>query len=237
MKNKAVMKNRIIILAIFSIISISLSGQATNPQEKTKEEKEKQIQEAILQQKKAMADQKAAAEELEKLMEEHKVDLEKIKEEVRIVEGMDRPDRIYRINEDIGRSFPRSTGDFFSGADWQRQFYHALAGDAERVSWDFSKSMKGASFSRDYVVDVEPSFNNVVMAVFGDCKEGEIRIKIIMPNGKTYSDIVVDEFGNLNWRKSFTISDSENKDKVGAWKFEIKSSKASGFFRISVQAN
>jgi len=46
------------------------------------------------------------------------------------------------------------------------------------------------------------------MSVSGDCKAGEIRIKIIMPNGKTYSDIIIDEFGNLNWRKSFTISDT-----------------------------
>ena len=87
------------------------------------------------------------------------------------------------------------------------------------------------------MIDVDPSVKNVVMAVFGDCNGGEIRIKIIMPNGKTYSDIVVDEYGNLNWRKSFSISDSENKDKIGAWKFEIKSSKASGYFRISVQAS
>ena len=73
--------------------------------------------------------------------------------------------------------------------------------------------------------------NTVVMSVNGDCKAGEIRIKIIMPNGKVYSDIVIDEFGNLNWRKSFTISEEENKDKAGAWKFQINASKATGFFQ------
>ena len=77
--------------------------------------------------------------------------------------------------------------------------------------------------------------NTVVMAVNGDCKAGEIRIKIVMPNGKTYSDIVIDESGNLNLRKSFTISETENKDKAGAWKFEINSSKATGYFKISLQ--
>ncbi len=231
------MKNKIIILAIFSIISVSLSGQAANPQTKPKEEKEKQIQEAILEQKKAMAEKKAADEELQKLMEEQKANIEKISEYAKSMEELNRPDRIFRSNESVGRNFPFSSGEPFSGADWQRQFYHTYAGDAERTSWDFSKSMKASSFSRDYVIDVDPEVKNVAMSVFGDCKEGEIRIKIVMPNGKTYSDIVVDEFGNLNWRKSFTISESENKDKVGPWKFEIKSSKASGFFRISVQAN
>jgi hypothetical protein len=73
------------------------------------------------------------------------------------------------------------------------------------------------------------------MSINGDCKAGEIRIKILTPQGKTYSDVVIDEFGNLNVRKSFNISDKENQDKTGEWKFVINSDKATGFFRISFQ--
>ena len=56
-----------------------------------------------------------------------------------------------------------------------------------------------------------------------------------MPNGKVYSDIMIDEYGNLNWRKSFAISEEENKDKAGEWKFQISASKATGYFKISLQ--
>jgi hypothetical protein len=73
------------------------------------------------------------------------------------------------------------------------------------------------------------------MSVMGDCKAGEIRVKIIMPSGKTYSDILIDEYGNLNWRKSFTISEEENKDKSGEWVFKIDATKATGSFKISLQ--
>ena len=73
------------------------------------------------------------------------------------------------------------------------------------------------------------------MSVMGDCKTGEISIKIVMPDGKNYSDILIDESGNLNWRKSFKISETENQDKTGEWKFKIESEKATGFFRISLQ--
>jgi hypothetical protein len=73
------------------------------------------------------------------------------------------------------------------------------------------------------------------MTVMGDCKAGEIRVKIVMPGGKTYSDIVIDESGNLNWRKSFTISEEENKDKAGEWIFKIDAAKATGSFKISLQ--
>ena len=72
---------------------------------------------------------------------------------------------------------------------------------------------------------------SVVMSVMGDCKSGEIRIKIVMPNGKNYSDILIDESGNLNWRKSFTISETENQDKTGDWKFQISSTKQQDFLR------
>jgi hypothetical protein len=112
---------------------------------------------------------------------------------------------------------------------------HPFGEDGERTTWDFSKSVKESSFSSDYTFDVEPTANTVVMAVNGDCKKGDIRIKIIMPGGKVYSDILIDEFGNLNWRKSFTISEEENKDKAGAWKFQINASKATGYFKISLQ--
>jgi hypothetical protein len=112
---------------------------------------------------------------------------------------------------------------------------HSFGGDAERTTWEFSRSVKENTFSRDYTFDVEKTAKKVVMSVMGDCKAGEIRIRIVMPNGKNYSDIVIDESGNLNWRKSFAISDTENQDKEGSWKFQIDSSKATGFFKISLQ--
>ncbi|MEI6048042.1 MAG: hypothetical protein WCS03_04020 [Bacteroidota bacterium] len=46
---------------------------------------------------------------------------------------------------------------------------------------------------------------------------------------------MIDESGNLNWRKSFTVSETENQDKTGEWKFKIDSNKATGFFKISLQ--
>jgi hypothetical protein len=75
------------------------------------------------------------------------------------------------------------------------------------------------------------------MSVNGDCRSGEIKIKITMPNGKTYSEIIIDESGNLNWRKSFSISETQNQDKAGEWKYQISSNKATGYFKISLQTN
>lgn len=244
-KNQAVMKKRNLILAVVFLIAAGTSFQAAEAQEKSKAEKEKELQmeEAIKQQKKAMAEQKQAEEELKKVMEEHRVQMDEAMKNYQVIWGdSDRFNRAFRIYEDLGRTRSYRNGDIMEGikepfivSPGIGMYYAPFNGDSERTSWDFSKNMKEASFSRDYVFDVEESVGTVVMAVTGDCREGEIRVKITMPDGKTYSDIVIDEYGNLNWRKSFTISDTENQDKVGEWKFEIDSSEATGYFKISLQ--
>ncbi len=240
-KNQAVMKKSRLILAVIFLLAASTFFQEVNAQEKSKEKEEKekefQMQEAIDAQKKAMAEQKKAQEEVRKAMEEQKSVMEEaMKNSGFMWNDSDRVNRAVRVYGDFGRNRSYFNGEPFvnvitPGID---VFAH-FNGDTERTSWDFSKSVKETTFSRDYTFDVEPTAKTVVMSVNGDCKSGEIRIKIVMPNGKPYSDIVIDESGNLNWRKSFAISDTENKDKTGAWKFEISSSKATGYFKISLQ--
>jgi hypothetical protein len=229
------MKKRSLILAAVFLIAAGTFSLQVNAQDKSKEEKEKEMQEAINAQKKAMAEQqKKAQEELQRAFEEQRNAVDEAMRNYRVIwDDSNRFNRAFRIYEDLPRSRSyRSVEPFIvtPGVD----FIH-LNGDSEKTTWDFSKNVKESTFSRDYTFDVESTVKSVVMAVNGDCRDGNIRIKIIMPNGKTYSDIVIDEYGNLNWRKSFVISDTENLDKVGAWKFEINSSKATGYFKISLQ--
>jgi hypothetical protein len=248
------MKKSSLILVIFFLISICAIQQPVRAQEKSKEDKDKELNDLILEQKKALVDQKAAQEDMKKAMEKTKDDQQKTSVEVRksIEESKKAYDDAMQELKDNGvdpqvfrRGFRNSgnsgTGWAFSSdkpmiisPDVNFNNFH-LFGDSEGTSWEFSKSIRESSFSRDYTFDVESTANTVVMSINGDCKSGEIRIKITMPNGKLYSDILIDESGNLNWRKSFVISDTENKDKAGAWKFDINSSKATGYFKISLQ--
>jgi len=254
-------KYSLFLIATFLFISIS-SMQPVIAQEKTQSEQEMEaeIQKAIEIQKKAMAEQKKAMEEKSKAMEDQKkaidekvkagtiTEIEGVKElqeldelmrDVQVqVESAGRNANSIRIMTPRGgsRSFSYDDPFIFSASPGMENFYgHSFGGDAERTTWDFSKTVKETTFSGDYTFEVEKTVKNVVMSVNGDCKAGEIRIKILMPGGKSYSDIVIDEFGNLNWRKSFKISETENQDKTGNWKFQISSTKATGFFKISLQ--
>jgi hypothetical protein len=232
------MKKSSLILAVIFLITMSFSFQNVIGQEKTKEEKEKELemQEAIDAQKKAMVEQQKVQQELSKTLDKQKVVIEKAMKDAGVkIDEAGINDRMMRVYENSRGDRPFFNNDEPFVVSPGIEFYGHSFGDSERTSWEFSKSIKEASFSRDYTFDVESTMNTVVLSVNGDCKSGEIKIKIIMPNGKTYSDILIDESGNLNWRKSFTISDTENKDKSGAWKFDISSSKATGYFKISLQ--
>jgi hypothetical protein len=240
------MKKSVLFLIVFSLLTSVSSLQQVTAQEKTKEEKEKEIriQKTIEEQKKSMADQKKAQEEalqnLQEAQEAQEAEEEiEMPEDINVQVQVDAADKAGRAVREhvkrIDRSFRWDEPYVFTPG--VEQFYlHGFNDDNESTSWEFSRKVKEKTLKSEYSFDVEKTSKSVVMAVMGDCKEGEIRIKIITPNGKTYSDIVIDEFGNLNWRKSFTLSEEENQDKAGAWKFIISSNKATGYFKISLQA-
>jgi len=229
------MKKSSLILAIIFLFTMS-NYQGAVAQDKNKDEKEKQVQEAIDAQKKAMVEEKKAQDEAMKEFEKQKIIIEEALKDVPMgQEEREKFEQSMKIFEDTRGTRIYRTGEHFYFTPGV-EFYGPHTGeDTERTTWEFSKYLKEIPFEREYVIDVEKSVSNVAMSIVGDCKMGEIRIKIIMPDGKTYSDIVIDEFGNLNWRKSFSISQDQNEDKAGLWKFDIKSSKAIGYFKISLQ--
>lgn len=224
------------ILVAFCSFS-SLNAQETTPEE------EKELQEAINEQKREMIEQQKAVDEAKKELEkaiiiQKELEDKSLKEVQEHMKKIDDPEfrRIIEGYRDAGRSgsFP---GPFmFTPGQWD--FNHQFSnGNSERTTWDFSRSLKESSFSRDYSFDVEPTAKSMVLSVSGDCKEGEIRVRIKMPGGRTFSEIVIDEFGDLNWRKTLTISETENQDKTGEWTFEIKSTNATGYFKIFFQVS
>lgn len=232
------MKKGSLISAVIFLITLSFSSEAIYAQEKSKEEMEKELmmQEAIVMQKRAMAEQRRALEESGQEIEMLHDEMNRVLKDAEVnIEALSKDGKVRVITNRGGRTYSFDEPFDFSSRGMEFNL-HSFGEKAERTTWEFSKSIIEASFSRDYDFDVDPAVKTVVMAVNGDCKAGEIRVKIKTPDGKLYSDIVIDEFGNLNWRKSFNITETENKDKTGAWNFEIASKKATGYFRISLQA-
>jgi len=110
-----------------------------------------------------------------------------------------------------------------------------VGGSNVSSSLQYSKTVKEASFKRDLDFEIEENAKHASIQVSGICKEGEIRILIDMPSGKTYTEILIDEYGSVNWSKSFSI-DGDNESKSGEWVFHITASNATGNFRLSLKS-
>lgn len=239
---------RLISGGLMIISLLAFSGQVS-AQNKSKEEKEKELrmEKEINEQKKAFEEQKRIQEEMDKVKKETRDEVDKAIKEARekleeagVFNEMSKDFRNWSNNPTF-RWDPFESGRYMIPSvdgyipSMEGHIPSLGGGNGERTDWEYSRSVNGNSFSGTYAMDVRlPS--TVVMSVNGECKEGEIKIKIIMPDGKVYSDIMIDGFGNLNWRKSFSVSGEENKEKAGEWKFQIDASKATGFFRISFRA-
>lgn len=258
------MKKTGLLLGIFLITTgFSFQLATAQEKTKEEQEKELQILKEIDQQKKVMAEQNKTKETAEqrKEMAENKKQMSKQKEITVTIEDdlrdmEDELDSSLDNLDNLDIDFDMGNPDFFGNrlqiynrrgsrsfhfdkpfdisSENGNYFSPSFGDNAERSEWDFSKSMVDNTFSSEYTFDVEKTVNSVVMSVRGDCKAGEIRIIITTPDGENYSDLVIDEFGNLNWRKSFNISETENQDKTGEWNFKIESNKATGYFNISL---
>lgn len=236
------MKKSVLFFTAVLLLALALPMQMVSAQDKTREEKEKQeaIQKAIEDQKRAMVEQKKAQEEALEALQKSQDEVDKVMKDINLEvtvdddEDPDVPGRVHIMRTD--RNFRFGDPSWTVAPEVNQFFIQDLNNDNESTSWQFSRKIREKSLKSEYAFDVEKTSRSVVMSVMGDCKEGEIRVKIVMPSGKTYSDVVIDEFGNLNWRKSFNVSESENQDKTGAWKFIISSNKATGYFKISLQA-
>jgi hypothetical protein len=233
---KGIMKKRGLLITAGFLLTIFFSANTLVAQESTAAQKEKEkefkLQQAMDLQKKAMQDAKKANEDQLILMDRLAID------SVRgFGRGGDPGFYRSRVRSSGGNSFEVFDDPMVvsAGRGNGYSFFYGRGGDSERTTWDYSKQVKESTYAKDLSFDVEKTAKSVSMSLMGDCKSGQIRVKILMPNGKIYSDIVIDESGNLNWRKSFTITEEQNKDKTGEWKFKIEAEKATGYFKISLQ--
>jgi NAD-specific glutamate dehydrogenase len=211
--------------------------QLTKAQDRKKDESEREIEilKDINSQKKSMYEEQRKLDEMNRILKDRQIEIENI------LENMDKEglDSIVRRSKKIiidKGALPFNGRFNYPGRPGMDPFaFSFVDNDGEKTSWNLSKSIKESTFSKEYEMNVEESARKISMSVMGDCKSGVIKVGIYMPGGRKYSDIILDESGNLNWRKSFDISEKDNRDKTGDWKFKIDASKATGYFRISLE--
>jgi hypothetical protein len=191
----------------------------------------------IFGQKSVVEDKKRAEQEMAlKKVEEEKKKIEEKNKEIQyfqavkseeIEKALDEARIAYRVQSDALDEVSFFTSD--------GRFAEIYGKPQNSTSMEFSKRLKESSFSKDFTFEVDKDAAKASIQVSGSCSTGEVRIKITMPNGKTYTEVLIDEFGSVNWSKSFSIEEGDNR--TGAWKFGIIAKGATGSFRVSVRSN
>ncbi|HUS86077.1 MAG TPA: hypothetical protein VMW76_02465 [Bacteroidales bacterium] len=211
------MKRQVTILVIAALI-LAFIPQLTFGQEG--EQKKVKIEEEL---------KKTAEEERKALMEEQELRSKLLIESF----GAAAEVRDARREARVAYGYSSGLDDVYVVGDYpQFSFFDSQ----NSSSIEFSKSVKDANFSKDFPAEIDTDAHKASISVSGSCKAGEIRIRITMPSGKVYTEVLIDEYGSVNWTKTFTLGE-EGDDKAGTWKFLISGKEATGNFRVSVRSN
>ncbi|MGM0464452.1 MAG: hypothetical protein ACQEQW_07320 [Bacteroidota bacterium] len=197
---------------LFSLNSFTVFAQNREEEEKTKQEK-------LILEKQMEARKKAIEEDRERM-----INTEEIKKAVREAR------ETYR---DILDS-PEAKMILSSGAG--REGVYFVNGSQNSSSLQLTKRLKEASFTQKYDFEIDEDARRASINVSGICEKGEILIKITQPSGKTYTEVLIDEYGSVNWSKTFGI-DEEDDSKTGKWGFQVIAREATGNFRLSLKSN
>ena len=209
------MKRKVTILVILSLF-MAFSSATTFGQTKEEEEKKK---EEILLQKQIQREKQIAQEERERV----KIRGDELERAVREAR------EAYRYQWTV----PEAPMVLSTAKDLEGIYF--MGGSQSSSSLQFSKIVKEGSFTKEFKFEIDEDAKKASINVSGMCDDGEIRIVITMPSGKTYTEVLIDEYGSVNWSKSFSI-DEENGTKTGEWGFKVTAKEATGSFRLSLKS-
>jgi hypothetical protein len=230
----AVMKRMVqsitVILALIIFSSVSAFGQQQTQAEKEKQKeaelKQKQAEELLKKEQQA-ATQEQLVRTYEQKAQEYDRQARDFEEIRKRAEVMSKRAVVMIPDEGTWTVGTSPLQDLY--------FYNTSNFDSPGSSWNYSRQVVEATFSNEFTMSAGDE-GNVNLSISGTCAEGAISVAILMPDGKQLSEVIIDENGSLNWRKSFEADESNNW-KNGKWIFRIKSKNATGNFRISMTSN
>jgi hypothetical protein len=236
---KAVMKRMVqsiaVLMALMMVTSVTTFAQTTQSEKEKQKEMELKQKEMELKQKQEQEQLQKDLQEAEELMiraEEQKAqEYERIARDYegmrKRAEGMSKNAVVVIPEEGTWNIRTPHIEDFY--------FYNSSSYDSPGSSWNYSRQVLEATFSNEFTMSAGDE-SSISLSVSGNCAEGSISVAIVMPDGKQLSEVMIDENGSLNWRKSFE-ADEETNWKNGKWVFRIKAKDATGNFRIAMTSN
>jgi hypothetical protein len=96
-----------------------------------------------------------------------------------------------------------------------------------------SKHYNGQSIDKQGTFEVENKITKLKLSIEGHVNSGSITVSLILPDGKQYKSLTMDDTADISWLESLNINEGENK-YYGTWKYRIRTKQAEGSYHLSI---
>jgi hypothetical protein len=96
-----------------------------------------------------------------------------------------------------------------------------------------SKNYNGQSIDKQGTFEVEDNVTKLKMSIEGHVNSGSITVSLILPGGKPYKSLTMDDSADIQWSESLNIKEDEKK-YYGTWKYRINTKVADGSYLLSI---
>lgn len=196
------------------------SSQAEAQSNKEKEDQQKATQEAELNARKEMLEQqKQAMKEQEIYFKEQQIMAEELARSSGSARASSRARVVYRTPGD-------SDTYFISSYDEGNQSQITLR-----------NTFKGGTDTSKGQFEVDGATRNFRLMIQGRVKSGEIRIKLLYPDGKVFKDQTINSSAEITLTQSIRIKEGTDSRYIGSWTYEVTSKEAMGDYSMSISTN
>ena len=96
-----------------------------------------------------------------------------------------------------------------------------------------SKEYNGQSIDKQGSFEVEDNTTRLKLSIEGHVNSGSIKVSLILPDGKPYKSLTMDDSADIYWSESLNFKEGETK-YFGSWKYRITTKVADGNYHMSI---
>ena len=96
-----------------------------------------------------------------------------------------------------------------------------------------SKRYNGQSIDKQGTFEIDDEIKKLKLSIDGEVNSGSITVSLILPDGKPYKSLTMDDTADIHWSESLTIKEDETK-YYGTWKYRIITKVADGSYHLSI---
>lgn len=96
-----------------------------------------------------------------------------------------------------------------------------------------SKNYTGQSIDKQGTFEVDDNITKLKLSIEGHVAHGSISVSLILPGGKLYKSLTMDDSADIQWSESLNIKEGETK-YYGTWKYKITTKTAEGSYLMSI---